>query len=123
MLLLTTTAVGLKVNFVWGKRQRHMTNKSTESLSDETINREPMCIGTQKDHVCTLKILLSMLEFGGLWKHQNNPACIKSVRVFVLKVDTIQKRWPPLSDLSFNLKPLLHVVEISKALLHSSGAV
>ena len=91
MLLLTTTAVGLKVNFVWGKRQRHMTNKSTESLSDETINREPMCIGTQKDHVCTLKILLSMLEFGGLWKHQNNPACIKSVRVFVLKVDTIQK--------------------------------
>ena len=31
-----------------------------------------------------------MSEFGGLCKHQNNPACAKSVRVFiVLKLDTI----------------------------------
>ena len=34
-----------------------------------------------------------MLEFGGLWKHQNNPACTKSVRVFImLKLDTIRKK-------------------------------
>ena len=31
-----------------------------------------------------------MLEFGGLWQQQNNPACTKSVRVFImLKLDTI----------------------------------
>ena len=29
-------------------------------------------------------------KFGGLWKHQNNPACTKSVRVFtMLKLGTI----------------------------------
>ena len=34
-----------------------------------------------------------MLELGGLWKHQNNPASTKSVRVFMmLKSDTIQKK-------------------------------
>ena len=32
---------------------------------------------------------LSMSEFGGLWKHQNDPACTKSVRVFImLMLDT-----------------------------------
>ena len=34
-----------------------------------------------------------MSEFGGLWTHQNNPACTRSVRVFrMLKLDTIQKK-------------------------------
>ena len=33
----------------------------------------PVCIRTHiTDHVCTLKILQSMSEFGGLWKHKNN---------------------------------------------------
>ena len=33
-----------------------------------------------------------MSEFKGLWKHQNNPVCTKSVRVFrVLELDIIRK--------------------------------
>ena len=31
----------------------------------------------QKDHTC---FLLSMSEYGELWKHQNNPACTGSVK-------------------------------------------
>ena len=48
----------------------------------------PVCIGMQKDHTRTLKILQSTSEFGGLWKHPNNPACTNtnSVTVFVLIV-------------------------------------
>ena len=62
-----------------------------KSSSDETIN--PVCIRMQKDYIRMLKILQSMSEFGGLWKHPNNPACTKSVRVFrLLKLDTIQKK-------------------------------
>ena len=34
-----------------------------------------------KDHIHMLKILSTLSELGGLWKHQNNPACTKSVRV------------------------------------------
>ena len=34
-----------------------------------------------------------MSEFGGLWKHQSNPPCTKSVRVFkMLKLDTVRKK-------------------------------
>ena len=34
-----------------------------------------------------------MSEFGGLWKHANNPACTESVKVFViLKLDNIRKK-------------------------------
>ena len=34
-----------------------------------------------------------MSEFDGLGKHRNNPACIKSVRVFIiLKLDIIRKK-------------------------------
>ena len=36
-----------------------------------------------------------MSEFGGLWKHENNPACAKtkSAQVFImLKLDSIQKK-------------------------------
>ena len=51
-----------------------------------------MSIPMQKDHIHMLKILQSMSEFGGLWKHQNNPACTKSVRVFSVKLDTIRKK-------------------------------
>ena len=44
----------------------------------ETTNQgPPMCICIQKDHICTLKSMSYMSEFGGLWKHQNNPACTK----------------------------------------------
>ena len=39
-----------------------------------------MCTRMQKCYVRTLKIPESMSEFGGLWKHQNNPACTKSVK-------------------------------------------
>ena len=34
-----------------------------------------------------------MSEVGGLWKHPNNPACTRSVRVFIiLKLDNIWKK-------------------------------
>ena len=42
-----------------------------------TINSS-VCIRMQKDHIRTLKILQSTSEFGGLWKHRNNPVCAKS---------------------------------------------
>ena len=49
-----------------------------------------MCMLMQKDHTHTLKILLSLSTIGGLWKHQNNPVCSLSARVFrMLKFDTI----------------------------------
>ena len=32
---------------------------------------QPLCV-YKNDHVCTLKILKSMSEFGGLWKHEKN---------------------------------------------------
>ena len=41
-----------------------------------------------------LKILWSMPEFGGLWRHPNNQACTKSVKLKafkLLKLDTIYK--------------------------------
>ena len=51
-----------------------------------------MCMGMQKDHICMLKILWSVSEFGGLWKHQNNTACTRSVRAFrVLKLNTTEE--------------------------------
>ena len=35
-----------------------------------------------------------MSEFDGLWKHQNNPACTKSVsRLQNVEVDIVQKKW------------------------------
>ena len=37
-----------------------------------------MCIHMQKEHIRMLKILLSMSEFGGLWKQQNNSACTEN---------------------------------------------
>ena len=42
-----------------------------------------MCVDTyacKRDPILTLKVLQSMSEFGGLRKHQNNPACTKSVK-------------------------------------------
>ena len=47
----------------------------------------------QNDHIRTLNILLYTSEFGGQRKHPNNPACVKSVRVFImLKLDTTRKK-------------------------------
>ena len=44
----------------------------------------------QKDYIHTLKILYATSEFGGLWKHQNSPACIRCVRVFKMsKLDSV----------------------------------
>ena len=40
-----------------------------------------MCIHRQKDHLHTLKVLSSMLEFGGVCKRQNNPGCTQNVEV------------------------------------------
>ena len=55
-----------------------------------------MCMCMQKYLTRTLEILQSMLEFGGLWKQQNNSASTKSVRsllnVEMLKLDTIRKK-------------------------------
>ena len=60
----------------------------TKVLWVETVNWEPPTLPPMC--VCTLNIVWSMSEFGGLWKHQNNTACTKSVRVLkVLKLDTI----------------------------------
>ena len=40
-----------------------------------------------------LKTLQYMSKFGGLWKRQNNPACVKKCHVFkMLKLDRRQKR-------------------------------
>ena len=33
-----------------------------------------------KEHIHKLKVMQSMSLFGGLWKHQNNPACMGGVR-------------------------------------------
>ena len=44
--------------------------------------RSFVCIHSQKDPIRVLKILQSVSEFGGLRKHQNQPACTKSVKVF-----------------------------------------
>ena len=33
-----------------------------------------------------------MSEFGELWEHQKNPASIKNVRVFIMKLVTLQKK-------------------------------
>ena len=49
----------------------------------------------QKDHIYTLKIMWSKSKFGGLWKHQINPACTESTIVFkILKLQwtLIQKK-------------------------------
>ena len=41
-------------------------------------------------------------EFGGLWKHQSNPACTKSVKVFILlELDTIRKMKKIVLNLAF----------------------
>ena len=44
-------------------------------------------------HVEDPVVHVHLSEFGGLWKHQINPACAKSVRLFImLKLDTIWKK-------------------------------
>ena len=57
-------------------------NTGQTSLLAETINQGPLCVYTcKKRSHCTLKFLLSILEFSEIWKHQNNPACTKSVNL------------------------------------------
>ena len=52
-----------------------------------------MCIRMPNDHMRSLKALQSMSELGGLWQHQNNPACTNSVTVFrLLKLDTLGRK-------------------------------
>ena len=47
----------------------------------------------QKDDIHTLKILRYMSEFGGLGKHQSNPAWTTSVRMFrMLNLATVLKK-------------------------------
>ena len=63
--------------------------------TEEIINRgPPVCMHRQEYHIGTLRILWSMSVCGGLWKHQNNPACTKlGVRAIIrLKLDTIKKK-------------------------------
>ena len=62
---------------------------------DEITNQGPPGVCACKkitQHICTLYILLSMSEFSGVWKHQNNPGCAKSAGIFkTLKLDTMHK--------------------------------
>jgi len=47
----------------------------------------------QTDHIRTLKILWSMLEFSGPRKHQNNPRCTEIVKVLKMwKPDTLRNK-------------------------------
>ena len=60
--------------------------------SDWETEPVPVCQFThaKRSRHRTLNIMQSMSEFDGLWKHQNNPACTKSVSLepSVLKLDT-----------------------------------
>ena len=51
-----------------------------KSFGWEDKLRSPMCKHMQKGHMRWLKILQSITEFGGLWKHPINPACTKIVK-------------------------------------------
>ena len=54
--------------------------------TDGTINQSPRCNAYEKItyfKLCTLKILQSMSEFGGLCKHQNNSAFTETAGVSV----------------------------------------
>ena len=52
-----------------------------------------VCVCMQNGHVRTLRILWSMLGFGRVWKHRNNPARNESVRVCkLLNLDTMKKK-------------------------------
>ena len=53
-------------------------DSTKKSFGRDCKTRSPVCTRIQNDYIRTLKILQSMPEFGGLWKHQNKPACTKS---------------------------------------------
>ena len=56
-----------------------------KSFGQDCKPRSSVCIRMQKDHtIRSLKILQSLSQFGGLCKHQNSPACTKSLIVFRL---------------------------------------
>ena len=46
-----------------------------KSPLDETINQGPMCKCMHKGLICTLKILKSMSEFGGIMKTLKQSTC------------------------------------------------
>ena len=56
-------------------------NNSVHSKSH--LYHSPVSITMQKDQIYTLKTLKYMSEFSGLWKHQNNTVCTKTVKVSV----------------------------------------
>lgn len=95
-------------------------------LSNKTINWCPssVYIYIQKDHICTLKIMWSKSKFGGLWKHQINPACTKSTIVFkILKLQwtLIQKKRRTWQDRNYTQK--LHYQISASMFLKHFGSV
>lgn len=64
--------------------------------SGQTLQLYKLCIRMQKkkkkSHIRTLKILQFMSEFGGLRKHENSPACTKSVKVHNVEVGHYERR-------------------------------
>ena len=96
-VLLFFCFVSANCNYVPGFAPSQIECRSCKSPSEEQdcIQTEFLlvCIRMQKDHIRTFKIMQSMSKFDGLWKHQNNPACTKSVITFImLKMGTIQKK-------------------------------
>ena len=78
----------------------HISEISPESNSEQILQksfrwdyklRSPAYIHMKNNPTCMLKILWSMSEFGGLWKHLNNPAYVKSVRATEM-LDAIQQK-------------------------------
>ena len=60
------------LGLAWNRDVEDEEEKKKMNYSDETINRGPPCVYAYKinDHIRTCS---------GWWKHQNNPACTKSV--------------------------------------------
>jgi len=70
---------------------KERTKNYTKNPSDETIlNLGPPCVYTHAQRSPThVKDPVAHDRVRWLWKHQNNPACTKSVRAFImLKLDT-----------------------------------
>ena len=68
-----------------GFPQSQILCKIYKGPSDET---SPSCV-----YICT-HAKRSLSEFGGLWKHQNNPACTENVRGLLGHVVTSVLTWP-----------------------------
>ena len=60
-----------------------------------------------------------MSEFGGSWKHQNNPACTESVRVYIISnLDAMPKKKNLVNSVLFllykNGKTVLHNIFVAE---------